>query len=159
MKPGAGGRTSHERNALAPFQERAQALGHAFENGQGSTNQIPIKGKVYYQFGDLRVELPEMTILVEVECSGGVTNLAKYWECYESGRLTKPIKLLHLFRQMSRNDYGSHTIVWQFLCQKMHEALGDRFEGRWLSPSSLDPALVIFEGWLEQGRSPVGPTK
>lgn len=146
-------RISHETFALLRFRELAETHGFATSSGQNAANRIPINGGVYYQFGDLRVELPDRTLIVEVESSGGVTNLAKYWECYESGRLEKPLKLLHIFRQLSINDYESHMVVWRFLCGKMQAALGERFEGHWLtyqngSQSSLDPAFAIFSGWL-----------
>jgi hypothetical protein len=148
-------RVSHEAFALARFQEIAGLHGHSVQSGQNSSNRIPINGAVYYQFGDLRVELPHVTIIVEVESSGGTTNLAKYWECYEFGRLTKPMKLLHIFRQKSVNDYESHMVIWRFLSNKMHAALGRRFEGRWLtyqdgSQASLEPAFAIFAGWLAE---------
>jgi hypothetical protein len=150
-------RISHETFALKRFREIAQSQGLAVQSGQHSSNRIAIDGNVYYQFGDLRVELPQVTVIVEVESSGGTTNLAKYWECYESGRLVKPMKLLHLFRQKSINDYESHMVVWRFLCEKMHDALGMRFEGRWLtyqdsSQSSLDQALIIYADWLGENQ-------
>lgn len=146
-------RVSHEAFALTHFRELAEAHGLTVSSGQHSANRIVINGGVYYQFGDLRVELPDRTLIVEVESSGGTTNLAKYWECYESGRLKKPMKLLHIFRQKSANDYESHMVVWRFLCGKMHAALGDRFEGRWLtyqdgSQPSLEPAFSVFSEWL-----------
>src|SRR5688572_23539047 len=82
-------RVSHEAFALTRFRQLAEAHGFAASFGQHAANRIPINGGVYYQFGDLRVELPDCTLIVEVESSGGVTNLAKYWECCESGRLKK----------------------------------------------------------------------
>ena len=146
-------RISHENLALARFRELAEANGFKVFSGQGAGNRIVIDGGVYYQFGDLRVELPDCTLIIEVESSGGVTNLAKYWECYEFGRLVKPLKLLHLFRQISANDYKSHMVAWRFLCDRMHAELGDRFEGHLLTyqdgqQSSLEPALSIFADWL-----------
>ena len=148
-------RVSHEEFALTRFREIAESHGVSVSSGQNSANRIAINGGVYFQFGDLRVELPDRTLIIEVESSGGTTNLAKYWECFESGRLKKPMKLLHIFRQKSVNDYESHMVVWRFLCNKMHAELGDRFEGRWLtyqdgSQSSLEPAFSIFSGWLSK---------
>jgi hypothetical protein len=148
-------RISHESAALARFRELAEARGLPTSCGQGSSNRILISGGVYYQFGDLRVETNDRTVIVEVESSGGITNLAKYWECFESGRLTKPMRLLHLFRQKSVNDYESHMVVWRFLCGKMQDALGPRFDGRWLtyrdgSLASLEPAYAIFSSWLSE---------
>jgi hypothetical protein len=154
MQPGEiMARVSHETFALLRFRELAESRGYKVLNGQSADNRIAINGGVYYQFGDLRIELPDRTIIVEVESSGGVTNLAKYWECYESGRLTKPMCLLHIFRQKSRNDYESHMVVWRFLCTKMHSALGNSFVGEWVtyqdgSQHSLEPAFTIFSRWL-----------
>ena len=147
-------RINHEVTALTPFREAAVSYGISFHSGQNAANRISITQGIYYQFGDLRAELPHLTIIVEVESSGGgATNLTKYWECYETGRLTKPIKLLHIFQQKSINDYESHMVVWRFLCKKMHAALGNRFEGVCLTyrngcPASLDQALNVFKSWL-----------
>lgn len=146
-------RTSHEAFVLKSFRELAEALGHEPVGGQSASNRIPITGGVYFQFGDLRVVLPQQTLIIEVESSGGVTNLAKYWECYGSGRLTKPVKLLHIFGQKSLNDYESHMVVWRFLCNKMQVALGGKFEGHCVtyqhgSQQSLETALSIFSRWL-----------
>jgi hypothetical protein len=148
--------TSHESIALERFEAVARDLRLPFERGQGKDNRIPITEcgvGVYYQRGDLRVELPEATVVVEVESSGGVTNLAKYWECFEAGRLTKPIRLLHLFRQKSVNDYASHIVVWKFLARKMARELGDRFTAhvmlyRDADKAGLDEALTVFKNML-----------
>ena len=147
---------SHESIALERFEQVARDLRLPFVRGQGRDNRIPIPERgvsVYYQRGDLRVELPAVTVVVEVESSGGVTNLAKYWECFESGRLTKPIRLLHLFRQKSANDYASHIVVWEFLAAKMARELGDRFNGRLMlyrdaDKAGLDEALKMFQDML-----------
>lgn len=144
-----------EAQALQPFTAVATELGLACVRGQGLANRLPIKPNVYFQFGDLRVECPTTTIVVEVESSGGVTNLAKYWESFESGRIEKPIRLLHLFRQKSVNDYEAHLVVWRFLSARMEAALGPRFECRCGtyrdgSPGSLAPALDIFRQWLQE---------
>lgn len=146
-------RTSHEANALAGFRTLAAKRGINAFGTQGSDNRIALEPNVYYQFGDLRIEVGGRFLIVEVESAGGVTNLAKYWECYETGRITKPMKLLHLFRQKSKNDYRSHIVVWDFLATKMREALGDRFEGKWLTytgPAELRKAMTIFELWLDE---------
>ncbi|MDT8386768.1 MAG: hypothetical protein RQ736_04600 [Thiogranum sp.] len=146
-------RISHEFIALKKFIDIARIHGHESESSQGAMNRIPIAGNVYYQFGDLRVELPDFTIIVEVESSGGITNLAKYWECLDTGRLTKPVKLLHVYRQVSANDYKSHMEVWKFLCNKMHAAIPDKFEGKIATYEagnidSIDSACEIFKEWL-----------
>jgi hypothetical protein len=150
-------RSNHETLALERFRTRAQSRQFECFSTQRSANRIRISGNVYYQFGDLRVALPEADVIVEVESAGGgTTNLAKYWECFEQGRTTRPIRLLHLFRQQSPNDYEAHMIVWRFLCSKMQTELGGRFEGmcftyRSNDASTLDPALDVFDRWLSQG--------
>lgn len=148
-------RTSHEALALEMFREIADANGFDSQSSQWAKNRIPIEGFVYYQFGDFRVELPDRTIIIEVESSGGITNLAKYWECFDSGRLTKPIQLLHVYRQVSANDYKSHMVVWEFLCRKMHECMPGKFEGKLATYEagnleSLRQACDIFNGWLNE---------
>jgi hypothetical protein len=148
---------SHESIALEGFERAAKELGFTPERGQGNGNRITIAGGVYYQRGDLRVELPHATVIVEVESSGGVTNLAKYWECFDTGRLTKPVRLLHLFRQKSVNDYASHIVVWKFLAQKMEQALGERFQASLMTyqdgdVNDLSVAVSIFRKMLAGAR-------
>jgi hypothetical protein len=145
-----------EAELLRTFIEVVQRRGLTHTMGQGANNQVPIKPpRVYFQFGDLRVELPSCTLLVEVESSGGVTNLVKYWEIIETCRVDKPVRLLHLYRQKSINDYEAHLVIWRFLSEKMKEALGSRFacalhvykDG---DPSSSSPAVATFEQWLDE---------
>lgn len=144
-----------EALALAPFKAIAEELGHEYRSGQIGVNRLPIQPNVYFQFGDLRVELPSHTVVVEVESAGGVTNLVKYWECIESKRTEKPIKLLHVYLQKSVNDYEAHLLVWRFLSAKMRESLGPKLEAQCLraqgtSEASLAPALAVFRGWLQE---------
>ncbi len=146
-------RQKTEAIALAPFKELAAQLGLPYETGQGRANRLHIEGNVYFQFGDLRVELPQCTVVVEVESAGGVTNLAKYWECLESRRVEKPIKLLHVFLQKSANDYEAHLVVWRFLADRMKLALGSQWDAqcvtsRGTSEENLDSALRLFRDWL-----------
>ena len=72
-------RTNFERLALRPFEDAARAASHVFFKGQGLANRVAISRQVYWQFGDLRVDLPDRRVIVEVESAGGVTNLLKYW--------------------------------------------------------------------------------
>jgi len=151
--PSRTSRQKLEALALKPFMAAANDLGLSCLRGQGSGNRLSIGGNVYFQFGDLRIEQPNVTIVIEVESSGGVTNLAKYWESIASQRLSKPIRLLHLFRQKSENDYLAHMVVWDFLALRMKESLGDKFEGvcrkyRDGFPESLEPAVSLFKQWL-----------
>lgn len=144
-----------EALAIEPFAVAAHDLGVPFLRGQNNGNRLPIADRVYFQFGDLRVEQPGGTVVIEVESSGGVTNLAKYWESIASQRLNKPVRLLHLFRQKSENDYASHLVVWRFLASRMEESLGSRFECKCMtyrdgSPESLGPAVALFKQWLRE---------
>ena len=146
-------RQNTETLALAPFRALAEELGLTHISGQGGTNRLPIRPNVYFQFGDLRVELPRCTIVVEVESGGGVTNLVKYWECFASQRLEKPIKLLHVFLQKSANDYEAHLVLWRFLAAQMAESLGSKWEAhctvaRGTSEQELAAALALFRSWL-----------
>lgn len=143
-----------EALALAPFKAIAEELGYDYYTGQNGGNRLAIQRNVYFQFGDLRIELPSHTVVVEVESAGGVTNLVKYWESVESRRNEKPIKLLHVFLQKSVNDYEAHLLVWRFLWTKMQGALGAKMEARCLcargtSEANLASALAVFRGWLE----------
>lgn len=79
--------------------------------------------------------------------------MAKYWESFESERIRKPVKLLHVFRQKSVNDYEAHLVVWRFLSRQMRARLGASFECelaayRHDQPETLKPALSVFERWL-----------
>jgi hypothetical protein len=148
-------RQKTETLALAPFKAMAEALNFKYISGQGGSNRLPIQQNVYFQFGDLRVELPQCTVIIEVESAGGVTNLAKYWECIELGRVVKPIKLLHVFLQKSENDYEAHILLWRFLSTKMQQSLGSQWESRFVksrgtSEANLAPALEIFKSWIEE---------
>jgi hypothetical protein len=58
-------------------------------SGQGGTNKFGIAGwdlsaLQLFQFGDLRIELRETTLVVEAESAGGVGNLVKYWPLLRS---------------------------------------------------------------------------
>ena len=64
-----------------------------YASGMGSANRFPLQGwnlvgQQQFQFGDLQIETPTTTIVVEAESAGGVTNLAKYWP-YLEGRPAK----------------------------------------------------------------------
>jgi hypothetical protein len=96
--------------------------------GQGVRNRLPVSGNAYFQFGDLRVDLQAAHIVLEVESAGGVTNLVKYWPCIADGLIRRPVRLLHLFRQASTDDYRSHIELWRFLSEKMKSELGGRFD-------------------------------
>ncbi len=88
---------------------------------QYGTNRIGVDGNTYFQFGDYRLEMEGFTLIVEVESSGGVTNLLKYWYCLAelAGQIKKPLVLLHVYIQSSAHDYESHLKLWDFLSAKM----------------------------------------
>jgi hypothetical protein len=77
-------RISYEGALLAPLQDALAGLGVECVTGQGANNKFGIEGWglsaiQQFQFGDLRIELPSATVLVETESAGGVGNLVKYW--------------------------------------------------------------------------------
>jgi len=91
--------------------------------------------------------------MIEVESSGGVTNLVKYWWCVEKRPdiIKKPVILLHLFRQTSKEDYGSHLSLWHFLWGKMRITLGDRMKATCYTYNNLEDieaAAKEFEKYL-----------
>ncbi len=149
-------RTDFERQALEPFAGVAEEFGISTFRGQGAANRIAVAGNAYFQFGDLRVDLPRCHLVVEVESAGGLTNLVKYWHCIERGLIKRPVWLLHLFRQASPDDYRSHLELWDFLASEMSRALGDRFRAELFTygRDGTAPALAVFERWLREGTSP-----
>lgn len=151
-------RLNHETEAIAHFEELARRRGYAMFKGQGAGNRLLLAGNAYFQFGDLRVELPECHAVLEVESAGGLTNLVKYWQCIDKGLVIKPIRLVHLFRQASRDDYRSHLDLWHFLADRMRSALGTRFECHlftYTEPTtmSLRESLSRFEVILAPGNA------
>ena len=150
----AGKRTSYEQQAMSRFRDVAERYGLHVYQGQGASNRIPVRGKTYFQFGDLRVDMPDSHVVVELESAGGVTNLVKYWYCVEQGLIAKPVRLLHVFRQVSAADYVSHLLLWDFLCGEMMRALGRRFAAKqytYTTDSDLGSALRDFERLLGGG--------
>jgi len=148
-------RQNIEGIALEPFKALSEELGLPHFSGQGLTNLMPKGQTPSFQFGDLRIELPSCTVVVEVESSGGVTNIAKYWESFESHRIEKPVKLIHVFLQKSDHDYESHIILWRFLNAQIQKALGPKWEAycfgvRVTSKEALGQALALFRRILEE---------
>ncbi len=149
-------RTNFESPVIALFDAVALRLGLRSFSGQGGTNRLPIAGNVYFQFGDLRVDVPSGHVVVEVESGGGLTNLVKYWQCLDSGLIKRPVRLIHLFRQVSANDYLAHIKLWHFLENLMRQELGARFEAALFTYGSepepeLHGAIKLFESWAQQG--------
>ena len=126
-----------EKLALEKFQTIASAYPFPTFRGQGLANRIARKGNSYFQFGDLRVDTPGRHIILEVESAGGVTNLVKYWYGLDSGEITRPVTLLHIFAQVSADDYASH-LLWDYLVERMQSSLGDSFAATRYTYRSLD---------------------
>src|SRR5437867_11979299 len=147
-------RVKLESIALEPFVALVVQRGLTCAMGQGVGNRVALEGNVYFQFGDLRVDLPSRHLIVEVESAGGVTNLVKYWQCLDKGMIKKPVFLLHLFRQVSVNDYRSHIELWRFLAERMSQVLPGHFRAELYTYradsllSDLKPALDLFNDWL-----------
>lgn len=96
--------------------------------GQGSDNRFDVPGwslpmRQRFQFGDLRIESPLWTVVVEAESAGGETNLVKYWPYLRSERPLKRLLIVHLFRLASGDDYIAHRRLWDFLANRMTEDL------------------------------------
>ena len=146
------GRENLERTTLFAFENVARGFGFTVLKGQGSHNRLLLGGNLYFQFGDLRVTTGTHHVVVEAESAGGVTNLAKYWYYLADRTLSKgivkPIILLHLFRQVSASDYGSHLALWDFLWNEMRKTIGDRIQAArytYRDLSDLEPAIRHFE--------------
>lgn len=91
----------------------------------------------------MRVDTPGRHIIIEVESAGGVTNLVKYWYGVEAGEITRPMTLLHIFAQVSSDDYASHLLLWDHVTDKMRAALGDRLTVNRYTYRSLNELDVI----------------
>jgi hypothetical protein len=133
-------RVSHERLALETLRAAIAGLAHADAfSGQGGGNRFGIDGwelalLQQFQFGDLRVETPAATIVVEVESGGGVGNLVKYWPLLADKPLPKRLAILHVFQLHSEADYIAHRRLWQFLVERMRadlEPRGVRWGAAW----------------------------
>lgn len=73
-----------------------------------------------FKFGDLRVELEDRTIIVQIQ--RGLIHFAKFWPVIDE--LTKPLAFIHLYGVSTENDYISHRLLWEFLRERMS---GPRF--------------------------------
>lgn len=132
-----------EKLALEKFRAIAGMYPFPTYTGQGAKNRFAWKGNSYFQFGDLRVDMPGRHIIIEVESAGGITNLVKYWYGGEAGEITKPMTLLHIFAQVSADDYASHLLLWDHVSDKMRAALGGRLTVSRYTYRSLNELDVI----------------
>jgi hypothetical protein len=143
-----------ERQALQQFKEIASRYSFPVYGGQGLSNRIAQRGRSYFQFGDLRVETPVRHVVIEVESTGGVTNLVKYWYCLQEGKIVKPLTLLHVFAQASTDDYASHLLLWDTLSSKMRAELAPRFVAARYTYRSLEDLGPIVNEFDRLLRSP-----
>ena len=120
-------RKNLEQQALNQFEDIAKKHGYRIFKKQGLDNRIPVESNTFFQFGDLRVETKTHYIVIEVESAGGITNLVKFWYCIKKrpNIVKKPIILMHIFRQSSSADYGSHLALWDFMWGQMKDTIGD----------------------------------
>jgi hypothetical protein len=148
-------RASYERKALEPFLKILDRYRIPGFTKQGLNNRVIISKKMYFQFGDLRVDTDKRHIIIEVD-HGGVTNLVKYWQCIEQGLITKPVILLQIYRKDTEGDYASHIGLWSFLRAEMSAGLGDKFSAHLFTyhpekiHKNLATALMLFEDLLKR---------
>jgi hypothetical protein len=125
-------KVSHEAAILAQLDAAVGVIPDAtVHRGQGMSNRFAVPGwglplGQYFQFGDLRIETDRVTVVVEAESAGGITNLVKYWPLLASGGRTKRLVVAHLFRVGSEGDFMSHRRLWAFLRDRMRDDLGSR---------------------------------
>ena len=132
------------------FREVAEAKGYQCVYGQGKHNRMGVTGDhTDFQFGDLRVETSVLTLVVEVESAGGITNLAKYWYYLSTNVPPKPIILFHIFRQSSLRDYASHLALWDFLAAEMHKSVGQRIQAMRLTYRTLEELEIAVKRFGE----------
>ena len=146
--------TNYEKQVIDKFEEIAHKYNFDVLKGQGINNRIPLSGNTYFQFGDLRVETKTHHIIIEVESGGGVTNLAKYWYAIENKlqSIEKPIILMHIYKQSSKYDFGSHLELWDFLWEHMRKSLGNRMKATrytYCELRELEPIIKEFENHLK----------
>lgn len=134
-------RVSHERLVVDILREQVEDIASPKGiYGQSVANRlrIPEWGLSLaqgFQFGDLRYELPDKTIVIETESAGGLTNLVKYWP-YLRRKPDKFFALVHLFEIHSPNDYIAHQRLWAFIVDRMREdldALGVKWSLDWVA--------------------------
>ncbi|MGH3172064.1 MAG: hypothetical protein ACRDN0_40190, partial [Trebonia sp.] len=94
-----------------------------------------------FQYGDLRIELPTTTVIVETESAGGVGNLIKYWPLLRSGALATRLVILHVYMLSSDADYIAHRKLWSFLVDRMTEDLAANAVSR---PGGWDARMITY---------------
>ena len=139
-------RVSHETELITELQRSIADLHVPVFSGQGAKNKFDVLGwelplSRQFQNGDLRIEAPTTTVIVEAESGGGVTNLVKYWPLLRSGALTKRLVILHFYMLSSPADYIAHRKLWSFLVDRMAEDLTSNSVGR---PERWDAQLATY---------------
>ena len=91
-------------------------------------NPLPCPGcQDSFQFGDIRIETPKRTIVIEIESWGpGLGNLLKYWPWLKglSGtQPAKPLVLIHIWG----GSYPTWKIVYELLEKELFGKRGRRF--------------------------------
>jgi hypothetical protein len=142
----SGKRISHEAAFLQIASEAVADLPVSISTGMGAANRFGINGwnlspLQTFQFGDLRAERPDATVIVEVESGGGVGNLVKYWPILRDGSLRKRLVLMHLYMLGSTGDYIAHRRLWEFLVDRMDVDLQSAGVSR---PEHWDAELLTY---------------
>jgi len=126
-------RVSYERLAVdAATAELASIPGIDIHRGQGGSNRFSVPGwntspSQAFQFGDLRLESPAATVVVEYESAAGLTNLVKYWPLLTSEEgPAKRFVIVHVFQVGGPGDYLSHRLLWDFMAERMAVDLSAR---------------------------------
>lgn len=140
-------RVSWEKLLLDDIREQL-ALDPALEHfsGMGSANRYGVPGWELtvlqrFQFGDLRIETPRATIVVEAESGGGLTNLVKYWPLLQA-RHPKRFVLVHVFQIGTPADYIAHRRLWEYVAARMREDLSARCGVSW--PNDWEATLHTY---------------
>ena len=147
-------RLTTEQRLLAPFIAELTRRAEPYSTGRKRDNQISLGGQVFFQRSDLWV--PRARIAVEVESAGGVTNLGKFWYLLEQGMIESPLTVLHVFSQVSDNDWEAHFRIWDVLAREMRRAFGDKFVAHRFGcrlgalRATAAPALAAFSTALDR---------
>lgn len=147
-------RQTIESRLLAPFISELQQRGEEFGTGRKKLNQVSLGGQVFFQLADLWV--PRARLAIEVESAGGVTNLGKFWYLLEEGLIKPPLTILHVYSQVSENDWEAHFRIWDLLAREMRNAFGasvrvQRFGCRLNKlDRTLAPALDVFRSTVDE---------
>lgn len=102
----------------------------------------------HFEFGDLRIKVEHVTVVVEAESAGGITNLVKYWPLLAAGTLAKGFIPAHLFLIISLSDFIAHRRLWKSLLDRLRKhlerpgVLMERIHLPSVSFSTVDPGKI-----------------